>query len=73
MQSPKGRKGRVGYIYLECMDEEVLSRIIEIFPLVYLRELPKSKVIAKQFVRGIVMEKYKKKMISWVEFAGTSN
>jgi len=56
------------------MDEEVLSRIIEIFPLVYLRDLPKSKVIAKLLARGIIMEKCKKKPVSWAsEFAGTSN
>lgn len=69
----KGRKGRSGYHYGECKDEEILARIAEIFPIVYLRDLPKSKVIAKQFARGIIVEKHKKKPVSWAEFAGTSN
>lgn len=70
---PKGRKGRAGYHYGDCKDQKVLTRIIEIFPLVYLRDLPKSKVIAKQFARGIVMEVKKKKLVSWAEFAAASN
>jgi len=60
----KGRKRRVGYAFSKCMDEEVYLRIVEIFSLVYLRDLPKSKVIAKQFVKGIVIEKHKKKLVS---------
>jgi len=69
----KGRKGRAGYEYLECTDEEICSRILEIFPIVYLRDLPESKIIAKQFARGIIMEKRKKKPVSWADFAGNSN
>jgi hypothetical protein len=69
----KGRTGRYGYSYAECKDEEVLHRILELLPLVYLRDLPRSKRIAKQFARGIIMEKRKKKPVSWAEFAGTSN
>ena len=70
---PKGRKGRAGYHYGVCKDQKVVARIDEIFPLVYLRDLPRSKVIAKQFARGIVMEVKKKKLVSWAEFAAASN
>ena len=70
---PKGRKGRAGYHYGDSKDDNVLNRIAEIFPLVYLRDLPKSKVIAKQFARGIVMEVLKQKPVSWAEFAAVSN
>lgn len=69
----KGRNGRSGYAYAECKYKDVVHRIVEIFPLVYLRDLPRSKVIAKQFARGIIMEKQKKKPVSWADFAGTSN
>jgi len=40
---------------------------------VYLKDLPKFKIIAKQFAWGIVMEKWKKNTVRWIEFAGTSN
>jgi len=40
---------------------------------VYLRDLPKSKVIAKQFAKGFIMKKCKKKPVSWAEYVGTSN
>lgn len=69
----KGRNGRAGYHYGECKDEVVVARICEIFPVVYLRNLPTSKVIAKQFARGIIMETLKNKPVSWADFAGTSN
>ena len=69
----KGRKKKAGYTYSECNDVEVVARIFQIFPVVYLRDLPKSKIIAKQFARGIVMEKRKKKQVSWAKFVGTSN
>jgi len=58
-----GRKGRTGYMYSECNDVEVLAIIVQIFSVVYLRDLSKSKVITKQFTRGIVMEKHKKKLV----------
>lgn len=69
----KGRNGRAGYHYGECKNEAVVARICEIFPVVYLRNLPTSKVIAKQFARGIIMETVKNKPVSWADFAGTSN
>lgn len=69
----KERKGRSGYTYGECKDEEILHRIFQIFQIVYLRDLSKSNLIAKQFARGIIMEKRKKKAVGWAEFAGTSN
>jgi len=72
-ETMKGRKGRAGYTYSKCNDAEVLTRIVQSFPVVYLKDLPKSKVIAKQFARGIVMEKRKKKLVSWTEVAKTSN
>ena len=51
----------------------MLHRIFQIFKIVYLRDLPKSRIITKQFARGIILEKRKKKPVSWAEFVGNSN
>lgn len=52
----------------------MLDRKKKIFPIIYNKEdVPKSKLISKEFVRGIVVEIMKGKKVSWAGFAHETN
>jgi len=51
-----------------------VDRIKEIYPIVYGKtKLPKSKLIGKEFAKGIVVEIMKGKKVSWVGFCHETN
>jgi hypothetical protein len=67
-------KGRSGYSFANCLDQKVLDRIKEIYPIVYDKEnVPKSKLIGKEFTKGRVAEIVKGKKVSWARFAHETN
>jgi hypothetical protein len=50
-------RGRSGYSFVDCHDQKVLDRISETYLVVYNKEdVPKSKLIGKEFAKGIVAE-----------------
>jgi hypothetical protein len=52
----------------------MLNRIKEIYLVIYGKEnVPKSKLIGKEFARGIVAKIVKGKKVSWVGFAHETN
>jgi len=52
----------------------VVDRIKEIYPIVYgKKNLPKSKVIGKEFARGIIVEMVKGKKVNWARFGYETN
>ncbi len=52
----------------------MLDRIKEIYPIIYNKEdVPKSKLIAKDFVKGIVAKIVKGKRVSWARFIHETN
>jgi len=53
---------------------KMLNRIKEIYLVIYVKEnVPKSKLIGKEFARGIVAKIVKGKKVSWVGFAHETN
>jgi hypothetical protein len=63
----------VGIPLLNVTTHDV-ERIKEIYPIVYgNNEVPRSKLIRKDFGRGIVVEAVKGQKISWAEFGHEIN
>lgn len=53
----------IDYRYKECQDVALRKKIKKIWKLVYnKKKMPKSKIVATQFVLGIVAEQMKKKI-----------
>jgi hypothetical protein len=58
--------GRSGYSFVNCHNAQVVDKIKEIYPIIYGKiNLPKSKLIKKEFVKGIFVEMVKQKKVSW--------
>jgi len=67
-------RGKSGYSFVDCHGQKVLDRIKEIYPIIYNKEdVPKSKLIAKEFVKGIVTKIVKGKKVSWARFIHETN
>ncbi len=50
-------KGRSGFSFIDYHDDKLLDRIKEIYPIIYGKDdVPKSKLIGKEFAKGIVVE-----------------
>lgn len=62
-------KGRSGYSFVDVHDDKVLDKIKELYPIMYGKSnVPKSKLLGKEFAKGIVVEVVKGKTISWASF-----
>jgi hypothetical protein len=64
-------KGRSGYSFVGYHDQKVLDTTKEIYLVVY--TIPKSKLISKEFIKGIVIEIVKGKKVSWARLAHETN
>lgn len=60
--------------YTKCCDPAIKSKVEHIWPLCYGKaKVPSSKLIAKEFALGIVLEKKFSKDVSWVAFVEETN
>jgi hypothetical protein len=67
-------RGRSGYSFVDCHNDQVVDRIKEIYPIVYGKiDLPRNKPIGKEFARGIVVEIVKGKKVNWSGFGNETN
>lgn len=67
-------RGRSGYSFVECYNFQIVERIKEIYIIVYgNNEVPRSKLIRKEFARDIVVEIVKGQKVSWVGFGHEIN
>jgi hypothetical protein len=58
----------------DCDNGRLVDRIKEIYPILYGKiDFPKSKLIVKEFARGIVVKMVKGKKFSWVGFGHETN
>jgi hypothetical protein len=58
-------KGRSGFSFVDCHDDKSLDRIKKIYPIIYGKDyVPKSKLIGKEFTKGIVVEVVKGRKVS---------
>ncbi len=64
-------RGKSGYSFVDYHDQKVLDRIKEIYLVVYV--VPKSKLIGKEFAKGIVVKFLKGKKVSWARLAHETN
>jgi len=65
---------RSGYSFANCHNVQMVDRIKEIYPIVYGKiDLPKSKLIGKEFAKRIVVEVVKRKKVSWAGFGHETN
>jgi hypothetical protein len=62
----KVARGRSGYnSFVDCHDLIILYKITYIYPIIYGKDdVPKSKLISKEFPRGIILEVVKGKLVS---------
>jgi hypothetical protein len=62
----KVARGRSGYnSFVDCHDLIVLDKIRYIYPIIYgQNDVPKSKLIGKEFPRGIILGVVKGKLVS---------
>jgi len=67
-------RGRSGCSFANCHDQKVLHRIKEIYLVIYNKDdVPKRKLISKEFAKGIVVEIVKGKKVSLAKFAHETN
>jgi hypothetical protein len=65
---------RSGYSFVDVHDEKVLDMIKKLYPIVYGKSTtPKSKLLGKEFAKGIVTKVVKGILVSWVSFGHESN
>jgi hypothetical protein len=58
-------RGRSGFSFTDYHDDKSLDRIKEIYPIIYGKDdVPKSKLIGKEFAKGIVVEVVKGRKVS---------
>ncbi len=62
----KVARGSSGYnSFVDCRDLLVLDKIKYIYPIIYGKDdVPKSKLVGKEFPRGIILEVVKGKLVS---------
>jgi len=66
--------GKSGYSFVDCHHVQMVDRIKEIYPIVYSKtNLSRSKLIGKEFARGIVVEIVKGKKVNWAGFGHETN
>jgi hypothetical protein len=64
----------VGIHLQNVHNDKVLDRIEELYPIVYGKSfLPKSKLLGKEFSKGIVAKAVKGILISWANFNHETN
>jgi len=62
-------RGRDGFSFVDCYNFQVVARIKEMYFIVYGKnEVLKSKLIGKDFVKGIIIEVMKGRKVSWDGF-----
>jgi hypothetical protein len=67
-------RGRSGYSFANVHNDKVLDRMEELYPIVYGKSfLPKSKLLGKDFSKGIMAKLVKGILISWANFSHESN
>jgi hypothetical protein len=65
---------RSGYSFANCHNVQVVDRIKDIYPIVHGKtNLPKSKLIGKEFAKGNVVEMVKGKKVNWARFGHETN
>jgi hypothetical protein len=65
----------VGILFVDVHhDDKVLDKIKELYPIVYSKSIvPKSKLLGKEFAKGIMAKVVKKIPISWANFGHETN
>jgi hypothetical protein len=67
-------KGRGRYSFANVHDDKVLDRIKELYPIMYGKSsVPKSKLLGKEFAKGIVAEMVKGILVNWANFGHETN
>ncbi len=67
-------RGRSGYSFVDVHDSKIMDKIWYLYPIIYGKEdLPKSKLIGKEFAKGIVVDVVKGMAISWASFGRETN
>ncbi len=67
-------RGRSGYSFANVHDDKVLDRIRELYLMVYGKPtMPKSKLLGKEFAKGIVVKVVKGISFSWASFGHEAN
>jgi hypothetical protein len=67
-------KGRSEYSFANVHDDKVLDRIRKLYHVVYGKPIvPESKLLGREFTKGIVVEVVKGISISWASFGHETN
>ncbi len=67
-------RGRSGYSFANVHDDKVLDGIRELYLMVYGKPtMPKSKLLGKEFAKGIVVKVVKGISYSWASFGHEAN
>lgn len=67
-------RGKSGYSFANVHDNKIMDKIQYLYLIVYGKEnLPKSKLIVKEFAKGIVIDVVKGMVVSWASFGYETN
>ncbi len=67
-------RGKSGYSFANLHDSKIMDKIQYLYLIVYGKEdLPKSKLIGKEFAKGIVVDVVKGMVVSWANFGYETN
>ncbi len=67
-------RGRSGYSFVDVHDDKELNRIKELYPIVYGKSIvPKTKLLGKEFAKGIVVKVVEKILVNWANCGHETN
>ncbi len=67
-------RSKSGYSFVDVHDRKIMDKIWYLYPIIYGKEdFPKSKLIGKEFAKGIVVDVVKGMVVSWASFGHETN